>query len=80
MAAPQQLIDALNNLQTDADAVTAAQAAATSANAALAAAQTAATNAQHTLTAAQATEAADLTAYVALLNTTYGPPPPPAGS
>lgn len=65
--APQPLLDALNNLQADADGVTSAQSA---------------TNAQHALTAAQATLAADLAAFEGQLQTTYGgagaAPPPPA--
>ena len=78
-AIPQPVADALNALQADADAVTAAAAAKSATAAQLATDQAADAAAGTALTAAQAHEATDLSAFLALVQSTYGPnatPPP----
>lgn len=80
MSVPQNILDAVNAVQTDADSVAAAQtvqaqkqAALATAQAAVTAAQTDLTGATAAVTAAQAHEATDLAALQALLTQTYGP-------
>jgi hypothetical protein len=77
MSAPQNLLDALNGLQSDQDDVTAKTTAKANTAAALLAAQTADVNAAHDLTASEAKLAADLAAFEGQLNSTYGPPVAP---
>jgi hypothetical protein len=72
MSVPQNVLDALNVVQADADDVVAKASAKDATATALTSAQTADTNAGHDLAASQAKKATDLAALQSLLQTTYG--------
>jgi hypothetical protein len=74
MPVPQPILDALDAVQADADAVAAATTQAATSAAALAAATTQAQNDAAAVTAAQQHEATDLAALQQLLSQTYGTP------
>lgn len=74
---PTALVDGLNGLAADADDVTSKGAAKAVTAAALATAETSDANAGHDLTASAAKQQTDLSAFITLLETTYGPPPAP---
>lgn len=80
MSIPQNVLDALNAVQADADNLVAAQAQATTATTTLAGAQNANVIALAAVSSAQAHVTTDLAALQTLLNQTYGPGvvPPPA--
>jgi septal ring factor EnvC (AmiA/AmiB activator) len=74
MAVPQNITDALNAVQADADALTAAVATQQGTASALVSAQVADTGAQQAVTAAQAHLSTDLASLIALEQQTYGAP------